>query len=184
MFFNRNSEQSFWKLFENSFCQNCQFYWIDISYSNLAELRHRGARRGTEVPPGPVVWCLTSCCTSDPAAPSLGECDWSNPHRAALAGHSIESYTFKLYVLAYRCIHGSAPSYLARFFTPVSAKAGRSQLQSAVTGVLFVPRSHTSTIDPRAFAISSPLLGTASQLIFVIPAFVFFHSGKTEDLSV
>ena len=33
---------------------------------------------------------------------------------------------FKLCVLAYRCIHGSAPSYLARFFTPVSEIAGRS----------------------------------------------------------
>ena len=64
--------------------------------------------------------------------------------------------TFKLCVLAYRCIHGSAPSYLARFFTPVSAIAGRSQLRSAAAGVLLVPRSHTSTICPRAFAISSP----------------------------
>ena len=63
---------------------------------------------------------------------------------------------FKLCVLAYRCIHGSAPSYLARFFTPVSAIAGRSQLRSASTGVLFVPRSHTLTIGPRAFAISAP----------------------------
>ena len=64
--------------------------------------------------------------------------------------------TFKLCALAYRCIHESAPSYLARFFTPVSAIAGCSQLRSAMTSVLFVPRSHTSTIGPRAFAISAP----------------------------
>ena len=64
--------------------------------------------------------------------------------------------TFKLCVLAYRCIHGSAPSYLARFFTPVSAIAGRSQLRSAAAGALLVPRSHTLTIGPRAFAIFSP----------------------------
>ena len=51
--------------------------------------------------------------------------------------------TFKLCVLAYRSIHGSAPSYLARFFTPVSVIAGRSQLRSAAAGALFVPRSHT-----------------------------------------
>ena len=44
-----------------------------------------------------------SCCTSDPAAPSLGECDWSNPHRAALAGHSIESYV--------QTVHSSLPVY-------------------------------------------------------------------------
>ena len=63
--------------------------------------------------------------------------------------------TVKMCVLAYRCIHGSAPSYLARYFTPVSAITGRSQLRSAATSVLFVPRSNTSTIGPRDFAISS-----------------------------
>ena len=34
--------------------------------------------------------------------------------------------------------------------------AGRSHLRSAVTGTVFVPGSRTSTIGPRAFAISSP----------------------------
>ena len=104
---------------------------------------------------------------------------WSVTDRIRTGLHWLDipsRVTFKLCVLAYRCIHGSAPSYLARFFTPVSAIVGRSQLQSA--GVLFVPRSHTLTIGPRAFAISSPLLGTAYRLIFVILAFVFFHSGK------
>ena len=101
-------------------------------------LLQRASRRGTEVSPRPVVRCLTGCCTSDPASPSHGQCDWSNSHWAPL-------------------IHGSAPSYLARFFTPVSAIAGRSQLRAASTGVLFVPRSHTLTIiGPRAFAISAP----------------------------
>ena len=64
--------------------------------------------------------------------------------------------TFKLCVLAYRCLHGSAPVYLARYFTPVSAIAGRSHLRSAASGLLFVPRTNTLTIGPRAFAISSP----------------------------
>ena len=67
---------------------------------------------------------------------------------------------FKLCVLAHRCIHGSAPSYLARYFTPVSAIAGRSQLRSASTGVLFVPMSHTLTIGPRLSLYPPPLLGT------------------------
>ena len=63
---------------------------------------------------------------------------------------------FKLCVLAHRCLHGSAPPYLIRYFTPVSAIVGRSYLCSAVTGTLLVSRSRTSTIGPRAFAISSP----------------------------
>ena len=40
--------------------------------------------------------------------------------------------TFKLCILAYRCIHGSAPSYLARFFTPVTCN--RRTLTTAIWG--------------------------------------------------
>ena len=64
--------------------------------------------------------------------------------------------TFKLCLLAHRCLHGSAPPYLIRYFTPVSSIVGRSHLRSAGTGAVFVPGSRTSTIGPRAFAISSP----------------------------
>ena len=64
--------------------------------------------------------------------------------------------TFKLCLLAHRCLHGLAPPYLIRYFTPVSSIVGRSHLRSAVTGTVFVPRSLTSTIGPRAFAVSSP----------------------------
>ena len=64
--------------------------------------------------------------------------------------------TFKLCLLAHRCLHGSAPPYLIRYFTPVSSIVGRSHLRSAATGMVFVPGSRTSTIGPRAFAVSSP----------------------------
>ena len=64
--------------------------------------------------------------------------------------------TFKLCLLAHRCLHGSAPPYLIRCFTPVSSIVGRSHHRSAVTGTVFVPRSRTSTIGPRAFAVSAP----------------------------
>ena len=63
--------------------------------------------------------------------------------------------TFKLCILAYRCLHGSAPSYRVRYFTPVSVIAGRSHLRSAASDLLSVPRTNTSTISPRAFQISS-----------------------------
>ena len=63
---------------------------------------------------------------------------------------------FKLCCLAFRCLHGSAPPYLAGYFTPVSSIEGRSQLRSAATGLLLVPRTRTVTIGPRAFAVSSP----------------------------
>ena len=93
---------------------------------------------------------------------------------------------FKLCVLAYRCIHGSAPSYLARFFTPVSAIAGRSQLWSAATGVFFVPRSHISTIGPcHGLSLFPPLCLEQppgwSSLSWPLSSNI---PEKTEDLSV
>ena len=63
---------------------------------------------------------------------------------------------FKLCCLAFRCLHGSAPPYLAGYFTSVSSIEGRSQLRSAAAGLLLVPRTRTVTIGPRAFAVSSP----------------------------
>ena len=85
--------------------------------------------------------------------------------------------TFKLCVLAYRCLHGSAPAYLVRYFAPVSAIAGRSHLRSAASGLLFVPRTNTSTIGPHPRR-----LGTASRSIFVIPVTAFKHSGGSLKL--
>ena len=104
--------------------------------------------------PQPVIWRLTGCRMLDSVAPLTSsvadrictELHWPDiPSRV----------TFKLCVLAYRCLHGSAPSYLVRYFTPVSAIAGRLHLRSAASGLLSVPRTNTSTIGPRAFAISS-----------------------------
>ena len=46
---------------------------------------------------------------------------------------------FKLCCLAFRCLHGSAPPYLAGYFTPFSSIEGRSQLRSAAAGLLSRP---------------------------------------------
>jgi hypothetical protein len=67
-----------------------------------------------------------------------------------------ERVRFKLCVLAYRCIHGTAPSYLSRCCVPVSSIAGRSHLRSAASGDLFIPGTNTVTIGPRAFAVACP----------------------------
>jgi hypothetical protein len=62
---------------------------------------------------------------------------------------------YKVALLVFKCLHGLAPSYLADDCIPVSTLAGRQQLRSADTGVLFVPRSRTS-IGARSFAINGP----------------------------
>ena len=63
---------------------------------------------------------------------------------------------FKLCCLTIRCLHGSAPLYLAGYFTPVSSIERRSQLRSAAARLLLVPRTWRVTIGPRAFVVSSP----------------------------
>ena len=63
---------------------------------------------------------------------------------------------FKLSLTAYRCLHGSAPSYLSGLCIPVTQFPGRSHLRSASSGQLLVPSCGTRTFGPRAFAVSCP----------------------------
>ena len=57
---------------------------------------------------------------------------------------------FRLCVLTYRCLHGSAPSYLAEIIHPASSCAAR-HLWSADTSALLVPSTRRSTLGDRAF---------------------------------
>jgi hypothetical protein len=64
---------------------------------------------------------------------------------------------YKIALLVYKCLHSLAPSYLADDCRLVSTIAGRRQLQSADTGMLVVPRAHTS-IGARSFAVHGPTI--------------------------
>jgi hypothetical protein len=64
--------------------------------------------------------------------------------------------TFKLCVLAHRCLHGSAPPYLSCYCIQVSSIEARSLLRSAASGIMFVPQTNTLTIGAGAFAIAAP----------------------------
>ena len=57
---------------------------------------------------------------------------------------------FRLCVLTYRCLRGSAPSYLAETIHPASSCATR-HLRSADTFTLLVPSTRRSTPGDRAF---------------------------------
>ena len=63
---------------------------------------------------------------------------------------------FKLSTLAFKAQHGMAPPYLVDLCIPVSSLQRRHELRSNYTGLLVVPRCNTSTIGPRAFAVSAP----------------------------
>ena len=63
---------------------------------------------------------------------------------------------YKLCVLVYRCLHGTAPEYLASSFQRVSDVTTRRHLRSAATSQLIVPDiTRCSTLGDRAFPVTS-----------------------------
>ena len=62
-----------------------------------------------------------------------------------------ERVKFRLCVLAYRCLHGMAPSYLADDLQLTSTVGTRRQLRSADSPTLVVRSTRRSTLDDRAF---------------------------------
>jgi hypothetical protein len=69
-----------------------------------------------------------------------------------------ERINFKLAVLAFKCLHGMAPPYLAEeFVRPADFEAPR-RLRSASSLLLVVRRTHLSTVGDRAFPVAAARL--------------------------
>ena len=66
-----------------------------------------------------------------------------------------ERISFRLAVLVHRCLHGSAPAYLATDLQSVSGVCARQRLRSATTTALVVPRTKHTTIGDRAFPVTA-----------------------------
>jgi len=66
-----------------------------------------------------------------------------------------ERVTFRLCVLAYRCLHGTAPAYLAESLHQTSDVDTRRRLRSADSAMLVVPSTRRSTLGDRAFPVAS-----------------------------
>ena len=66
-----------------------------------------------------------------------------------------ERIDYKLAVLAFRCLHGLAPSYLSCDLRRVADIDGRRHLRSASSAQLDVPRSRCSTLGDRTFAVAA-----------------------------
>ena len=66
-----------------------------------------------------------------------------------------ERITFRLAVLAYRCQHGLAPSYLATSIQRVADIDSRRRLRSASTDELIVPSTQRRTIGDRSFPVTA-----------------------------
>jgi len=84
--------------------------------------------------------------------------------------------TFRLAVLTYWCLHGSAPEYLTSLWQCVSDVHTRQRLRSASSSDLMVPRTILSTIGERSFllaaastwnALSRSVRSSTSVLLFI-----------------
>ena len=66
-----------------------------------------------------------------------------------------ERVTFRLCVLAYRCLHETAPAYFAESLHQTSDVDTRRRLRSSDSAMLVVPSTRRSTLGDRAFPVAS-----------------------------
>ena len=63
---------------------------------------------------------------------------------------------FKLCLLVYKSLHGTAPTYLSELVNQVNKNDARRRLRSATIGDLIVPRTRTN-FGQHAFATAGPI---------------------------
>ena len=89
---------------------------------------------------------IFSTSRSDHTTPLLREFHWLRiPERIQ----------FRLCVLSYRCLHGTAPSYLDDSLRRCADTEGRRRLRSSITDTLVVPLTNRSTLGDRAFPVAA-----------------------------
>jgi len=93
-----------------------------------------------------------------------------------------ERISFRLAVLVYRCLHGSAPGYLASDLQRVSDLGARRRLRSSTTSALVTPRTVRATIGDRAFpAAAASVWNSLPETVRSSPSLpVFRNRLKTE----
>jgi len=57
--------------------------------------------------------------------------------------------------LRFRCLHGTAPSYLADSLRRTASVEGRRHLRSSITTSLVIPSTRRSTLGDRAFPVAA-----------------------------
>jgi len=85
---------------------------------------------------------IFKACRQDHVQPLLRRLHWLRV---------LERISFRLAVLVYRCLNGSAPGYLASDLQRVSHLNARRRLRSSTTSALVAPRTVRATIGDRTF---------------------------------
>jgi len=87
---------------------------------------------------------------------STRKCDHVSPLLRSLHWLRVpERIEFRLAVLVYRCLNGTAPRYLADELRRVADISSRGRLRSASTAQLQVPRTSHKTIGDRSFPVAA-----------------------------
>jgi len=77
----------------------------------------------------------------------------------------------------YRCLHGSAPGYLASDLQRVSDLGARQRLRSSSTSVLVAPRTVRATIGDQAFpAAAASVWNSLPETVRSSPSLRVFRS--------
>jgi len=88
-----------------------------------------------------------------------------------------ERIAFKRAVLVYKCLHGSAPSYLVDELCQVADVEARQRLLSASSSSLIVGRTRLSTVGDRAFPVAAALVwNSLPQHVTSAPSLPVFRS--------
>ena len=98
-----------------------------------------------------------SCCSSHLSNAGTCECDRSYTKQTHWLSFP-KRVMYKLCVLLYKCLHGTAPDYLSRHLVSISPVPGRTRLRSTTAGLLVVPFVPSKTIGSnRSFAYCAPV---------------------------
>jgi len=113
------------------------------------------------------VWLVFSARKFDHTTPLLCELHWLKvPERVR----------FRLCVLTYCCLTGTAPHYLSETIRPVSSRGTCQHLRSAETSTLLVPSARRSTLGDRSFSVAAARAWNAlPQHVWNAPSLLVFR---------
>ena len=121
---------------------------------------------------------LTSVCSARRCSAVLLQTE-VRAHNATAHGSALvvipERIQFKLAVLVFSCLHGTAPPYLADQLQPVVALESRRRLRSSASARLDIPRARRTTIGERAYVAGPRVWNSLSSSTQSAPSLLVFR---------
>jgi len=131
----------FFKLYVDHICEDCQL--LAHLNSNGLLPRFQSAYRAHHSTETAVLKILTRF---DHITPILRQLHWLKAK---------ERIDFKLALLVFKCIHGSAPPYLADELSRPADSLARCRLRSVSSSIMVVRRTRLTTVGDRSFPVAA-----------------------------